>query len=179
MAAGSAPFRSSSKNSDLASSEQKLAAAVVTVDRKPTSQTQSRNDFFNLMRKKSSSNAPAVPDPVPAMSPSVSNSSDEMITEVAFVTATSQVGNAPLLIPSVGECSAKNGDDMACSGDACDKSLDGDRNSINDATFHPDKEEAAFLRSLGWEEHAGEDEGLTEEEISAFYKEVTSLVQTY
>ncbi|KAK8483131.1 hypothetical protein V6N12_018138, partial [Hibiscus sabdariffa] len=32
------------------------------------------------------------------------------------------------------------------------------------------EEEAAFLRSLGWEENSGEDEGLTEEEINTFYQ---------
>ncbi|KAL8459548.1 hypothetical protein ACS0TY_036881 [Phlomoides rotata] len=42
----------------------------------------------------------------------------------------------------------------------------------NGQTF-PDEEEAAFLRSLGWEENGGEDEGLTEEEINAFYQEVS------
>ena len=37
-----------------------------------------------------------------------------------------------------------------------------------------DEEEAAFLRSLGWVEDSGEDEeGLTEEEINAFYQEVS------
>ncbi|CAN1235900.1 hypothetical protein LINPERPRIM_LOCUS4645 [Linum perenne] len=37
------------------------------------------------------------------------------------------------------------------------------------------EEEAAFLRSLGWEETTGEEEGLTEEEINAFYKEYMKL----
>ncbi len=36
-----------------------------------------------------------------------------------------------------------------------------------------EEEEAAFLRSLGWEENAeGGEEALTEEEISAFFQEV-------
>lgn len=34
-----------------------------------------------------------------------------------------------------------------------------------------EEEEAAFLRSLGWEENAGGEEGLTEEEINSFYQE--------
>ncbi|KAJ6335614.1 hypothetical protein OIU78_012270 [Salix suchowensis] len=33
------------------------------------------------------------------------------------------------------------------------------------------EEEVSFLRSLGWEENSGEDEGLTEEEINAFLQE--------
>jgi hypothetical protein len=41
-----------------------------------------------------------------------------------------------------------------------------------------DEEEVAFLRSLGWEEDSGEDEGLTEEEINAFYQEV-SIYSTF
>lgn len=38
-----------------------------------------------------------------------------------------------------------------------------------------DEEEAAFLRFLEWEESAGNDGGLTEEEINAFYQEVMTL----
>ena len=38
-----------------------------------------------------------------------------------------------------------------------------------------DEEEAAFLRFLEWEESAGNDGGLTEEEINAFYQEYMKL----
>ena len=45
--------------------------------------------------------------------------------------------------------------------------------SSSDEALYPDNEEVAFLRSHGWEEN-GEDESLTEEEISSFYREVTT-----
>jgi len=37
-----------------------------------------------------------------------------------------------------------------------------------------EEEENAFLRSLGWEENAGGEEALTEEEINSFYQEMKS-----
>lgn len=169
-AAGSASLKSPSNNSDLASDERKPVTALLTVERRPTSQAQSRNDFFNSMRKKSSTNTPALPDPLTAMS-TASDNSDELIPEVAFAPVAPHVGDTSTLVTSVEECSANSRGDLACNEDTCDGSLGGDKNSINDAIFYPDEEEAAFLRSLGWEEHTGEDEGLTEEEISAFYKE--------
>ena len=36
-----------------------------------------------------------------------------------------------------------------------------------------EEEEAAFLRSLGWEEHARDDGGLTEEEINSWVDKVS------
>ena len=51
----------------------------------------------------------------------------------------------------------------------------GEKHLGTNASICPDEEEAAFLRSLGWEESAGDDEGLTEEEINAFYQEVMTL----
>ncbi|KAK9026443.1 hypothetical protein V6N11_039281 [Hibiscus sabdariffa] len=48
-------------------------------------------------------------------------------------------------------------------------------NLLKKKTSTKDEEEVAFLRSLGWEENSGEDEGLTEEEINAFYQEYMKL----
>ncbi|KAK8572365.1 hypothetical protein V6N12_028420 [Hibiscus sabdariffa] len=92
----SAPARNSN-NPKHSAGERKAAAlnpiAGFTVEKRPSlAQTQSRNDFFNHLKKKTSTNT------------------------------------------------------------------------------SPDEEEAAFLRSLGWEENSGDDEGLTEEEINAFYQ---------
>lgn len=121
------------------------------------SQAQSRSDFFNLMRKKTSVNSSAVvSDSSPAvLSPSVKNSFG-MIKE--------EVGNDP-----VSPCVTENGCKITSNGDNHEKNL-----CLNGAVY-PDEEEAAFLRSLGWEENAGEDEGLTEEEINAFYQEYMKL----
>ncbi|KAK8549111.1 hypothetical protein V6N12_062009 [Hibiscus sabdariffa] len=92
----SAPARNSN-NPKHSAGERKAAALIpiagFTVEKRPSlAQTQSRNDFFNHLKKKTSTNT------------------------------------------------------------------------------SPDEEEAAFLHSLGWEENSGDDEGLTEEEINAFYR---------
>jgi len=44
---------------------------------------------------------------------------------------------------------------------------------------YPEEEEIAFLRSLGWEESVGDDEGLTEEEIQDFYEKVIILLELF
>ncbi|KAK9287155.1 hypothetical protein L1049_015566 [Liquidambar formosana] len=181
--AGSAPLRGSSNNPDLASAERKPAAAPTTVERRPTSQAQSRNDFFNLMRKKSSTNPhSAVPDHGPAISQPILDKSNELITEVASTSVSPQGRDAPLLDSFGGDCLTENRDDnhdMTHNNNACDGSPTycnkGEKNASTDAIVHPDEEEAAFLRSLGWEENAGDDEGLTEEEISSFCKEFMKL----
>lgn len=56
-------------------------------------------------------------------------------------------------------CSAENGN---CSAGGC---------ALEQEKLAPDEEEAAFLRSLGWEENTGE-EALTREEIESFLSEV-------
>ena len=219
-AAGSASLRSPRNNPTLASAERRPSVVLTSVEKRPTSQAQSRNDFFNLMRKKSSTNPPsAVPESGPAVSSSVSEKSDELITEVVTAPVTPK-GRDILSSDNSGldwsnenrGDKTENGNNEACgvsqndrddeienvdgdacdvsqrdqgdevhdgNGDACDvsqKFLDnGEKHSSPDEVLYPDEEEAAFLRSLGWEEN-GEDEGLTEEEINAFYKEVITRV---
>ncbi|RVW42083.1 hypothetical protein CK203_093285 [Vitis vinifera] len=218
-AAGSASLRSPRNNPTLASAERRPSVVLTSVEKRPTSQAQSRNDFFNLMRKKSSTNPPsAVPESGPAVSSSVSEKSDELITEVVTAPVTPK-GRDILSSDNSGldwsnenrGDKTENGNNEACgvsqndrddeidnvngdacdvsqrdqgdevhdgNGDACDvsqKFLDnGEKHSSPDEVLYPDEEEAAFLRSLGWEEN-GEDEGLTEEEINAFYKECMKL----
>lgn len=53
----------------------------------------------------------------------------------------------------------------------------GKDHSSSIAIIYSEEEEAAFLRSLGWEETSEEDEGLTEEEIRSFYKGVDEYVK--
>ncbi|KAM7507669.1 hypothetical protein LguiA_018122 [Lonicera macranthoides] len=132
------------------------------------SQARSRSDFFNLMRKKSSGNSSAV------FSTSAENSSDATIKEV--VSAPSS--------PRVTENGVKMGDNA---GDNCEEEESvvgfGDdvghkKNPpcVNGGEVYPNEEEAAFLRSLGWDENGGgEDECLTEEEINSFLQEYNKL----
>lgn len=164
---GSALLRSSG-NSPKSSS----GPLCVTIEKRP-SQAQSRNDFFNLLKKKSSTNSTsAVPDF------SVSEKSGEIVTEDAGESVPVKVGDAPSSDSS--PLSTNNGGGISHDDSAYVGSWvclgNGEKHSSPDMVLDPDEEEAAFLRSLGWEENAGEDEGLTEEEISSFVKEVTSLL---
>ncbi|CAH8364149.1 unnamed protein product [Eruca vesicaria subsp. sativa] len=51
----------------------------------------------------------------------------------------------------------------------------GERDSCFELADLPDEKEAEFLRSLGWDENNSEVEALTDEEISAFYKQHKEL----
>jgi hypothetical protein len=71
--------------------------------------------------------------------------------------------------------------EMGCNGyprDVSQKCLSNrEEHSSPHVILYLDEEEIVHLRSLGWEENAGEDEGLTEEEISGFYMEVTASLE--
>nr|XP_025695106.1 mediator of RNA polymerase II transcription subunit 1 isoform X4 [Arachis hypogaea] len=129
------------------------------------SHSQSRNDFFNLIKKKTLMNSSTVvPDSIPVVSSPISEKSGEL--------------NGVVVKPSVYPQSTGNGPQVTSNGNAhayeeSQRLSDSEeKDSIPSATISPDEEEAAFLRSLGWEENSDEDEGLTEEEINAFYQEV-------
>lgn len=137
------------------------------------SQAQSRSDFFNLMRKKTSLNSSSnAPESGPAAEiSSCSEKSDENRKEV----------DTTPMSPCVTEFQQ-----MLTNGDrhgTHDKTAQGfsdteEKNMLNGEVFpdeEPDEEEAAFLRSLGWNEN-GKDEIITQEEIAAFYDEVTLLL---
>lgn len=142
--APSAPTSSTSLNKS--AFENKVASLSLSprsTGEKRSSQSlaQSRSEFFNLMRRKTSPNVkPTLSNPgLPVSSPSAQTSGE------------------------ISNGSHDNGNQMVCN--------DKENLICNGQTF-PDEEEAAFLRSLGWEENGGEDE-LTEEEINAFYQEVS------
>ncbi|KAL4556075.1 hypothetical protein LXL04_038715 [Taraxacum kok-saghyz] len=125
-------------NSPLASSPSVIPSKNNIVEKRPSSQAQSRSNFFNLMRKKSMSAAPS--------------------GEKSAVTAAAA---APALLEStVVKEACSNG------------------KSHGDVILYSEEEEARFLRSLGWDETAEEEEGLTEEEISSFYRNYMSLKGT-
>ena len=70
-AIGTTSLRSPRNNPTLASADRKLSAALITIEKRSTSQAQSQNDFFNLKRRKSSTNPPSS---VPESSPTVPSS---------------------------------------------------------------------------------------------------------
>ncbi|KAL0432177.1 UNVERIFIED_CONTAM: hypothetical protein Slati_2552000 [Sesamum latifolium] len=136
-----------------------------TVDKRSSqSLAQSRSEFFKLMRRKTTHNATTShSDSSSAVSSPSAQTSGEINKE----------GHTPIR-----PCHLENGTQMICNGNEHDipenshKSSDiRENNSFVNGAICPDEEEAAFLRSLGWEENGGEDEGLTEEEINAFYQE--------
>ncbi|BAT82086.1 hypothetical protein LR48_Vigan462s002900 [Vigna angularis] len=173
-ASASAPLRN--LNNLKSSTERKLASLDLklgsTLDKKHSiSQVQSRNDFFNLIKKKTLMNSSSVlPDSGPMVSSPLVEKSDEVNREIVNDSANPQsLGNGTEL--------TSNGNTHAHE-EVQRLSDNEEKESIPCATIYPDEEEAAFLRSLGWEENSDEDEGLTEEEINAFYQECKNLGPT-
>ncbi|KAK4708330.1 hypothetical protein R3W88_029255 [Solanum pinnatisectum] len=135
--------------------------------RSSLSQAQSRSDFFNLMRKKTSNSSTALPDSGMASS----NSREQSCLK------TKDEDSA-----SLSPCVSENGSERTSNGDPHEalnhvqrhNDVEENNSPINGSVY-PDEKEAAFLRSLGWDENAVEEEGLTEEEINAFYQEYMKL----
>lgn len=177
LAGTAAPLRSPVNNPILASAECKPTATVLplALEKRSASQAQSRNDFFNLVRKKSMANSSsAVSDSVSPVSASVQDKPAEAADPL-----TPQSRESPPVDRSDGAHLSEGSGEMTRSSDAYDGHLNsrgnGENSSSSDAFLYSEEEEAAFLRSLGWDESAGEDEGLTEEEISAFYRNASKV----
>ncbi|PKU69467.1 hypothetical protein MA16_Dca015339 [Dendrobium catenatum] len=127
-------------------------------EKKLPSQAQNRNDFFNSLRKKSSS---ASCQENINRDPMYKEKLDEE-PSVAVDAVSDKGKDASSLMPTL-QCSEANGN---CSGNL--KVIEEPERLV------PDEEEVAFLRSLGWEENARED-ALTPEEIESFLTEVMLL----
>ncbi|KAE8684486.1 cell wall protein AWA1-like isoform X2 [Hibiscus syriacus] len=128
-------------------------------------QTRSRNDFFNLLKKKTPSNSSAsLSDSDPHISCSTTKES-EVTKEIVGASVTAHAN--------------KKGTASTSNGDVCQEpqrfSNDDEKDFSSTAMVHSEEEEIAFLRSLGWEENSTEDGGLTEEEINDFYQEHMKL----
>ncbi|KAJ6774309.1 C-JUN-AMINO-TERMINAL KINASE-INTERACTING PROTEIN [Salix purpurea] len=107
---------------------------------------QSRNDFFNDLKKKTAMNTSLAADSAAVVLSPTSENSCEVNKEVLSALT------SPHAIENGAELTSNGG-------------------SLEEVQRFSEEEEAKFLRSLGWEENSGEDEGLTEEEINAFYQE--------
>ncbi|CAA0822045.1 Unknown protein [Striga hermonthica] len=148
-----------------AASDRKPIPTVL--EKRPTSQARSRNDFFNLMRKKSmESSSPAVDSAV------MENSS-------------SPVGPGDVLSPTFSDKNAESIELLPPLSSSPDvdreekvemRNVDGKKYTSCDLIIS-EEEEAAFLRSLGWEEN-DEEGGLTDEEISSFYMDLTKYINS-
>ncbi|PSS26740.1 Serine/threonine-protein kinase ifkB [Actinidia chinensis var. chinensis] len=179
---GSDPLRSPRNNPNLASAKRKPVMAIL--EKKSTPQAQSRSDFFNLMRKKSMTSPSSL---ATAVAHTFLDQSDGIKTGSPPVVPHDR--DSPSLESFAGDQSIEKINDVKSNGNAFER----DRESLNDrhqepinngkdhsssnAILYSEEEEAAFLRSLGWEENTEEDEGLTEEEINSFYKEVDEYIK--
>ncbi|PRQ21593.1 hypothetical protein RchiOBHm_Chr7g0240931 [Rosa chinensis] len=149
----------SPNNPKLSAVERKVAAldlkSGATLEKRPSlSQVQSRNDFFNLLKKKTSVNSPnTLPDSGPNISSPTMEKSGDITREVFSDPASPHI---------------ENGGEVTGNGDSSEE-VHRFSGTGPSAAVYPDEEEARFLRSLGWEENSGDDGGLTEEEINAFY----------
>ncbi|PIA47285.1 hypothetical protein AQUCO_01400155v1 [Aquilegia coerulea] len=169
-----APPRSVSNGKHAAADHKASGSPVIyspTVEKRSmVSQAQSRNEFFNLMRKKSSMNFSAVSTD----STHVENTS-KLTVEVSTAII-SETDKYPIPNPSCCGLLTENGPNMASNGAISEESRsysdNGDKITVE--VIHLDEKDRAFLCSLGWDENAGGD-ALTEEEISAFKKEYMSL----
>ncbi|KAH0460396.1 hypothetical protein IEQ34_011059 [Dendrobium chrysotoxum] len=120
-------------------------------EKKIASQAQKRNDFFNSLRNKSSAIQPTNPNDDQSCSVSSSNLDKISVDSTSVKEPSSFNSNL--------HCSVENGN-CSAGGGAFEEP----------EKLAPDEEEVAFLRSLGWEENAGE-EALTREEIESFLSE--------
>ncbi|XP_057750920.1 uncharacterized protein LOC130969279 isoform X1 [Arachis stenosperma] len=145
------------------SGDSSIPSAWMTLEKRPTFQTQSRSDFFKNLSKKSSSK---------------NSCSDVCPNGISCALEKSELGKstATSSVSSLAESSSVITENAAAA--AASKPLkfssNGEQQHSTNPVLHPD-EEIAFLRSLGWEESAGEDEGLTEDEIQDFYEKYLKL----
>ncbi|GLU00997.1 hypothetical protein SLE2022_183260 [Rubroshorea leprosula] len=137
-----------------------------TMEKRSLAQTQSRNDFFNLLKKKNGTHTSSDP---PDAGPNISSPTaekSEVTKEVVSPSTTHVIEN--------GAAAISNGD----AHQEFQRFSDDEDKNMNFSTPVLPEEEAAFLRSLGWDGKYCEDEGLTEEEINDFYKELMKLGST-
>ncbi|KAK8930549.1 hypothetical protein KSP39_PZI016968 [Platanthera zijinensis] len=120
-------------------------------EKKLPSQAQNRNDFFNSLRKKTSSSSQENISQDSSCRAPAPNSQK-------FDDASEKAKDVSSLICTT-ECSVENGN--------CSESSN---YFYESEQLVPDEEEEAFLRSLGWEENDRE-EALTREEIESFLSE--------
>ncbi|KAK8492860.1 hypothetical protein V6N11_080676 [Hibiscus sabdariffa] len=182
-AAAAAPFRSSGNSPTSSTAEHNRTQLRLAMEKRATAQAQSRNDFFNLIKKKSTADsASSVLDPGPAVSQLVSEKPDELGNEDSSSSITLKDAGVLAAEISIADLPIDNRSEVPLNGDVYTEpqhySSNGDGHSRPDVFPYPDEEEAAFLRSLGWEENAGDDDGLTEEEINAFLERYSKLKPT-
>ncbi|XP_019057304.1 PREDICTED: uncharacterized protein LOC104806809 isoform X2 [Tarenaya hassleriana] len=137
-----------------------------TIEKRPSSsQTQSRNEFYNALKQKISTNIST--DPANSSS-CISSSNEEKANS-----SKEQVASDPSSRHTANGVEATEKDNIIERIRIL--SQVGERSMRFEAADTPDEKEAEFLRSLGWDENNCEDEALTQEEISAFIERYKKL----
>ncbi|KAI4342008.1 hypothetical protein MLD38_026672 [Melastoma candidum] len=154
---------------NIAGFKRKPTIVPASSEKKPSVQAQSRSDFFKLLKKKSFT----------GITPSNDGHSISTVLERSgisgndsFISDAKQEG-----FPDASDSGTayENGGGFGVSRGDISELTQPQTPSGEVRSVYSVEEEAAFLRSLGWEESAGEDEGLTEEEISSFFQECLKL----
>ncbi|MQL89633.1 hypothetical protein Taro_022211 [Colocasia esculenta] len=144
---------------------------VTTVAEKRPLTQQNRSEFFNSLRKKtSSSNATSIPGPT-SYQLSTLEKSDEQTTglSTSLDTEMKDTSSNSALDCSVGKSNGARSLD-ACKDSEDSPPCDGEKSCLDPA------EEERLLRLFGWKENVGEEEeALTAEEIDAFLEEYQKL----
>ncbi|OWM84932.1 hypothetical protein CDL15_Pgr027719 [Punica granatum] len=147
------------------------------LEKRPSTQIQSRKDFLNLIKKQSSGTAPAArTEDSPCVVEKSNDSTGEVATPEEAAASVESINKHDLPNPDL---PVENGGNMSENGECIENggmtTENGEHHEeVKKLEFDvppPDEKEAEFLRSLGWDESTGEDEGLTEEEIRSFYED--------
>ncbi|XP_031497404.1 uncharacterized protein LOC116262305 [Nymphaea colorata] len=138
-----------------------LSAGQIFDEKRSSTQGQNRTEFFNSLRRKTANATTSSVQPNHGL-PSNADKLEVQDGEVVSVDQMKDIHDADIE-PALQD-----------NGDVCEESISilGDEKKDDDLhgiSVAPEEEEAAFLRSLGWDEGAGE-EALTEEEINSFYE---------
>ncbi|KAI4318788.1 hypothetical protein MLD38_032455 [Melastoma candidum] len=168
------PAVNSLSHQRLAGLERKPAVVSTNLEKKPSLQAQSRIEFFNCLKQKSSSSGnSAACNGDHSLSSTLTERSDSLSTIPITLEMKEE---APSNDPA-SDRGIENGmvATSTCDGDDCiltrHPTVNGEQQ-----LFPLNEEDAAFMRSLGWEESTGEDEeGLTEEEINSFFQERANM----
>ncbi|XP_010544360.1 PREDICTED: uncharacterized protein LOC104817001 [Tarenaya hassleriana] len=158
-----APVRSANSPKEIKGASMNMISGQ-TVEKRPyLAQTQSRNEFYNALKQKISTNMST--DPANSSS-CISSSSTEEKADNSSKEHIAGDPSSPL---------AANGEKDNITERVQSLSPVGESDMRFEAADTPDEEEAEFLRSLGWDENNCEDEALTPEEISAFIEQYQKL----
>ncbi|KAL2649956.1 hypothetical protein R1flu_018084 [Riccia fluitans] len=195
------PIPPTSIIADLGSGSRSKEGSAVSEDKRPAVPAQNRSDFFNALRKKAagvgggSGNSEKMDSAPQLKNGSANGKSVELEDDIS--SCSGEGIDKPVYKPKENGVTANlgsksNNSDLATYGTTEEKDrgpTNGASEELTEGNFDQftapsspvapvkratatEEEEAAFLRSLGWEESAEESgEGLTEEEINSFYQE--------